>query len=202
MLGKILICGDSFAAEWPVTDNNIVNNIGWPLLLKNQYSVVNQAKPGVGEYKILQQLINENLSDYAAVIVCHTSPNRVHIKKHPIHKDFYKDADLIYNDVVEHASHHSSNLILQTAKNYFELVYDQDYYNDIYRLIQKEIISLTADSCCLHLTPLFDSNNRLFTHCLNLEKMCSLAAGDTNHYNSDNNKKIFCAIKKWIDEHA
>lgn len=198
MLGTILICGDSFAAEWPVTGTNL----GWPLLLKDQYSIVNQANPGIGEYKILQQLINENLSAYSAVIVCHTSPNRVHIKKHPVHKDFYKNADLIYNDVVEHAAHHAKNLILQTAKNYFELVYDQGYYDDIYRLIQKEIVELTADIRCLHLTPLVDINNDLFTHYLNLQKMCSVAPGDTNHYSAEDNKKVFYAIKEWLGDYA
>ena len=46
---RILIAGDSFAAEWP-------GNNGWVKLLSQKFSVTNVAQAGVGEYKILKQL--------------------------------------------------------------------------------------------------------------------------------------------------
>ena len=50
---KILICGDSFAADFRITDTNA---LGWCNLLEEKYTVVNRAQAGVSEYKILKQI--------------------------------------------------------------------------------------------------------------------------------------------------
>ena len=54
---KLLLAGDSFAAEWP--GENV-----WPKLLAKQHDVTNVAQAGVSEYKILKQLHNAELKDY------------------------------------------------------------------------------------------------------------------------------------------
>ena len=88
---KILVAGDSFAAEWP-------GNNGWVKLLAQKFPVTNVAQAGVSEYKILKQLVN--LDDYNIIIVSHTSPSRIHTPKHPLHtKGLHKDCDLLYNDI-------------------------------------------------------------------------------------------------------
>ena len=51
---KLLVAGDSFAAEWP-------GNSGWVKLLAQEHPVTNVAQAGVSEYKILKQVQNENL---------------------------------------------------------------------------------------------------------------------------------------------
>ena len=48
---RILIAGDSFAAEWPGTH-------GWSKMLAEHHDVKNVAQAGVSEYKILKQLKN------------------------------------------------------------------------------------------------------------------------------------------------
>ena len=81
---KILICGDSFAVNHVEFDKN---SCGWSNLLANDnYDVINLAQAGVGEYKIFKQLTSVDLEKFDAVIVCHTSPNRVYIQQHPVHK--------------------------------------------------------------------------------------------------------------------
>ena len=46
---KILVAGDSFAAEWPGDD-------GWVKLLAQSHEVTNVAQAGCGEYKIFKQI--------------------------------------------------------------------------------------------------------------------------------------------------
>ena len=50
---KILIAGDSFAADWKIKHSGN----GWVNMLSNDYDVTNIAQAGASEYKIYQQLI-------------------------------------------------------------------------------------------------------------------------------------------------
>ena len=52
---KILIVGDSFAADWAIKYKSIS---GWPNLLAEKFEVVNLAQAGVSEYKIYQQVLS------------------------------------------------------------------------------------------------------------------------------------------------
>ena len=91
---KILVAGDSFSAQWANCSDS------WTSLLDNTYIVNNIAQPGVGEYKILKQLESVNIDNYDCVIVSHTSPSRIHIKDHPIHRfGFHKNCDLIISEL-------------------------------------------------------------------------------------------------------
>ena len=100
---KILITGDSFAADWTIKYPNIC---GWPNMLAKEYSVTNVAQAGVSEYKIWKQIKCQNLQNFDIVIVSHTSPSRVHTFHHPIHsKDkLHYNADLMLNDIIYHKS--------------------------------------------------------------------------------------------------
>ena len=99
MARKILIAGDSFAADWTVKYKN--QGKGWPNLLAEKHDVKNIAQAGCGEYKIYKQLINENLDDFDCIIVSHTSAYRVHTMYHPIHNNdsLHSNADFIYSDI-------------------------------------------------------------------------------------------------------
>ena len=58
---KILVCGDSFATDHSVNDPVA---IGWSSMLANLYDVTNCAQAGVSEYKIIEQIKNQNLNYY------------------------------------------------------------------------------------------------------------------------------------------
>jgi len=141
---KILIIGDSFAADWSIKYKQA--DKGWPNLLADYYEVDNYAQAGVGEYKILKQIDKiKNLLLYNLVIVSHTSTYRIHTKKHPIHSNdiLHKDSDLIFKDIEYHYKKKTLstflNKSLKTAYNYFLYHFDNEYQETIYKLIRQEI---------------------------------------------------------------
>lgn len=195
---KILICGDSFAVDYSKFSNDLA---GWSTLLANDdFAVTNLAQAGVSEYKILKQVESVKLKKFDAVIVCHTSPNRVHIRQHPVYgsNKLHLNADLIFSDVEWHLAQDSTNTILQTAKNYFDQIYDQRYYEDVYTLIQNKIENLLSDNKRLHLTPLYTANNKQLVNVINLNKLFNIEAGGANHYSTSDNNKIYNLIKEWV----
>ena len=70
---NILLCGDSFVSDWSVKHKD---QSGWCNWLAKEHHVVNLAQAGVGEYKIMKQILSADLNKFDAVIISHGSPNR------------------------------------------------------------------------------------------------------------------------------
>lgn len=197
---KILIIGDSFACEWP---NGLT---GWPAQLAQKHNVTNLAQAGVGEYKILRQLLNftkENTlwqQEYDCVIVGHTSPSRVHIPNHPVHKaGLHKDCDLILNDIESRNSWFNKSL--DTAKNWFKYHYDDQYQKDIYRLIRRDINKKLEQVVSLHMDNFGISNH--FAEEQNLLDFSMIwpnYKGEINHYNNEGNQIVLAQIVDKLEQ--
>lgn len=147
---NILIVGDSFAADWSTKNSDV---LGWPTLLTcedTSLEITNLAQAGISEYKILQQVRSvPDLSDYDAVIISHTSANRVHTKKHPVHTTgLHINADLIFTDIEWHAKRPFNffNRALRSAYNFFLYHYDQEYQEDMYDYMYNEIMETLVES--------------------------------------------------------
>jgi hypothetical protein len=155
---KILIVGDSFAADWSAKYKEA---LGWPNLLAEHHTITNLSQAGVGEYKIYKQLMSVNLSNFDLVIIAHTSPYRVHTRKHPVHlqNKFYKNADLIYADIEYHLTSITNwfNKSLQSASKFFVHHYDEKFQETIYELIRDKINTLIGSTKCIvihtHIVP-------------------------------------------------
>lgn len=189
---SILIVGDSFAAPWGD------KYAGWPKFLENNFTVTNLAQAGVGEYKILKQLTSVVLEQFDCVIVCHTSPYRVHTPRHPTHlKGLHKNCDLIYTDIIEQKSWF--NRSLETAKNWFKYHYDNDYQKDIYQLLRNEISSkinipyISIDNLEGSVEFANEGNHLDFT------KFWLENRGYVNHYSHEGNYGIYISVKKTIE---
>jgi hypothetical protein len=189
-MSKILIVGDSFAADWRLKSSEL--NYGWPTLLEQAHDVTNLAKGGVGEYKILRQIQSQNINDYHTVIVAHTSPSRCHTKQHPVHKfdSFHSTCDLLYSDIDYHSNRivNLFNFSLRAAKNWFVYHYDHEYQENIYYLIRKEIDSLLADKHVIELK-CFDvvSSHTV----LDYSTKAKHNQGYANHFTPKVNKQIY-----------
>jgi hypothetical protein len=138
---KILIFGDSFAADWTVKYPNM---LGWPNMLGKAFDVTNMAQAGVSEYKIYQQVMTvSDLDQYDFFLISHTSPYRSVTRRHPVHcqDPLHKNADLIMSDIDYHSSRWRNifNFSLNAATEYFRHHYDDEFHETIYGLFRKSI---------------------------------------------------------------
>lgn len=195
MAENILIAGDSFAARYPTDKGQ-----GWPLLLRELYNVVNVAQAGVSEYKILKQLKDvTNIGYFNAVIVCHTSPYRVHTRSSIHNTELHKDCDLLMADV--EAKRFTLKPSVLSAKGYFKHHFDPDYYDDIYELMRKEISNITRYVPTLHIDH-FDTALKYAQEkcCLDLTSMWPHYRGNINHYTEEGNQIVCARIVEKLKE--
>ena len=182
---KLLIAGDSFSVNWKVK----YNGNGWVNMLENDFQIKNIAQAGVSEYKIYKQLQNENLNYYDYIIISHTSPYRIPIDEHPIHKNdiLHKNCDLIFSDVSEH----KHIPVMKIAYDFYEQLFSLEYFTFINTLIYKEIKALSNK--IIHITffdKFYDDN------VLKFENVFLKNKGNMNHMNENGNKIIYSKIKK------
>ena len=196
-MSKILIAGDSFAADWTLKYPNVC---GWPNMLAAKYDVTNIAECGISEYKIWQQIKSVDIDNFDVCIISHTSPYRVHTRCHPVHhKDIlHKNADLMFNDI----SYHNSKLVnmfnnsLKTASNWFKYHYDSEYQQDIYKLFRSEISKILKNIFVIEITN-FEDHKKKFSYF----KYLKTNSGIANHFDYAINQLI-CddlieEIQKW-----
>jgi hypothetical protein len=192
---NVLIAGDSFGAEWPTTGNNQ----GWPNLLISDFKITNISRAGVSEYKILKQIQSIDQRDFDIVVVNHTSPGRVHTRKHPIHSTgLHENCDLLYNDIDGRFS--MFNRALQSAKDWFLYHYDDNYQKDIYQLIRKQIDSIiTIPYLAVSHMPI-SAEFCIEKNHLDLSNIWARHRGDVNHYSKEGNQLVALTIENNICE--
>ncbi len=166
---KTLIIGDSFSA-----DNN-----GWPGLLG--MDIENRSEKGVGEYKIYKQSIPADKFDL--VLVCHTSPWRIHTPKHPvhIHNPVRPNCDFLLADIDYHSK---NNKDMSVVNEYWKNYYDFEYQLDMYKLLVSQLskipnsVQLTFHEIAKEIVP------------VNFSDIWKQFPGDINHMNSEGNKIV------------
>jgi hypothetical protein len=183
---KLLICGDSFAADWTV---KFKESYGWVNLLSKEYKVTNLAQAGCSEYKILKQLQSVNLKYYDKIIVSHTSPYRLYTDRHPVHyKDsLHQNSCLIYSDINEHVNNFPE---LRSLKDFFENYFSFEYAEHTHNLLCAEIENY-CPSFTLHVTNIDWKNLYNFKNWLELKNIFENYRGSINHYNEVGNKIVF-----------
>lgn len=185
---KLLICGDSFAADWTVK----VKGVGWVNLLERDYKITNLAQAGCSEYKILKQLQSVNIDDYDLVLVSHTSPFRLYVPEHPVHsKDkLHKNSCLLYSDVIEHLPDHPE---LKPVAEYFEQYFDVQYAEHMHNLLLREIEELCPLKT-LHVSHIDWKNLHEFEVFLNFKDVFAKHRGSINHYTEEGNRIVYNAV--------
>lgn len=192
---KILICGDSFAADWTVK----YNGFGWPNLLAGKYQVTNLAQAGCSEYKIYKQLKSQDIDDYDVIIISHTSPNRIYVDHHPIHSEdpLHKNCDLIYTDIKEHVN---NNPELQSIVDFYESYFNEEYAQFMHGLICEKIDHHTQNhrGVVIHMSNLFWDDLYQFPNMCKFNKL-KKNRGLMNHYNDRVNLRIFMQLDSIIN---
>lgn len=188
MKKNLLIVGDSFSADWKKRYNE---TFGWVNKLELDYNVTNLSQAGVGQYKILLQLESVDTRIYDKIIICHTSPFRIYVKQHPIHRNdaLHYNSDLIYNDILEH----KNNFICNTAINFFEEIYDTDYAQFIHEMIINRLQVKYPNAIHISFFEL-DIKNIYYFY-----KEFKKYRGTINHLNEQGNKFVYSKILKLLE---
>ncbi len=188
MKKKLLIAGDSFAADWTKKYKEVC---GWVNMLELHYDVTNVAQAGVSEYKIYKQLEKIDTTKFDYIIVSHTSPYRIPIEEHPIHKNdlLHSNCDIIYSD----ASEYLDNQIMKTAIDFYSNIFYPEWFVFVNDLTYKKIYELVPDA--IHMT-FFD--NFYSDGVLKFENIFLQNRGNVNHMNKLGNEKIYDTINKII----
>jgi hypothetical protein len=200
---KILIFGDSFAADWTV---KYPEQKGWPNLLAEKFQVKNIAQAGVSEYKIYQQIMSvSDIDSYDFFIVSHTSPYRAVTRQHPIHYNdpLHKNADLILADIDYHAYTIKGffNRSLRAAQSYIKHHYDIEYQEVTYNLFRNTINRLLPADKLIVISNFpneiqFDREKNF----LDLSKIQIDYPGLINHVSDIGNEKILKMLLDKIHE--
>lgn len=180
---KILIVGDSFAADWSV---KYTDYKGWPNLISENYNTTNLAQAGVGQFKILKQLKSVDIDLFDVIITMYTSPYRVHTQKHPVHSNdvLHKNCDLLANDIEYFYKKDSSNESLRTARNYFKYHFDAEYHDTVHELLVKECNKIIG-----HKKHIQVSNLQYVTQ--DWQVITQKYKGLINHLSEEGNKIVF-----------
>ena len=185
MKKKLLIVGDSFAADWT---KKYKDAYGWVNMLSHDFEVTNVAQAGVSEYKIYKQLESVNIDEFDKIIISHTSAYRIPIEEHPIHKTdlLHSNCDLIFSDVKEHLN----NSTMKIAYDFYSEIFYADYFIFTNQLIFNEIYRMYPKA--IHMT-FFDSfyNDDI----LKFENVFLNNKGNVNHLSLKGNNIIFEIIK-------
>lgn len=185
---KILIAGDSFAADWTVKHKG---HVGWSNLLAQEHSVTNLAQAGCSEYRIYKQLVSQTLSNFDLIIVSHTSPYRLYVAEHPLHSEnqLHKDSDVIYSDIKGR---------VPVLEEYFENYFDLEYARFVHTATGKEIKELLNGHLSLHLQHVEGNMPCDFEHTLDLSKEWKKYRGLINHYSDEGNSVIYNTVSNRV----
>jgi lysophospholipase L1-like esterase len=197
---KILVIGDSFAADWTVK----YPGFGWPNLLAEKFEVTNLAQAGVSEYKIYQQILAvPDVHIYDLIIVSHTSPYRIHTRQHPIHsKDLlHKNADLIYTDIEHHSKTIKGffNRSLKAAIGFFVHHYDENYQETVYMLLRNHINQIIGNTNYIVINNL-PTDKRFFQEkiVINIRDIQQKYPGLMNHLSDKGNQLVYQKVLQEI----
>lgn len=184
------IFGDSFGVK--KIDEPFAS---WVTLLEKHFKIINHCECGVGEYKILKQLLSSELSVFDHIIITHTSASRVYVNHNPIHKDSrdHKNCDIIYADISVRNDEFSN-----ACKQYFKHIFDMDYAIDMHNLVCEKIANLTKDKNVTHITHFDYDNLYSFPGMINFYDLFLKNKGDVNHYNKFGNYEIYNRLKSHI----
>jgi len=190
MKPELLICGYSFSTE---------HESSWASLLLTNFNITNLSQAGCSEYKIYRQLMSVDVQKYDNVLISHTSPNRIYVAKHPVHRkdSFHENSCLIYTDIKEHEKLYPE---VKSISEYFEKYFDFEYANHIHNLLIKDIEKICPKNT-LHISHIQWSNLHQCRNWLNFKKEFKEHCGSAhNHYTILGNKIVYNTIYNKLKE--
>jgi hypothetical protein len=197
-LPKILVCGDSFSADWR---KRYPDSQGWPTLLESSFEIINRSQAGCSEYRIFLQLTYESFKNFDAVVISHTSPYRLYVKENPIYKNdsLRGDSDFIYSDILDKLKDFPE---LQSVADYFEHWADLEHAKFVHSLTCEKITSIIKDADI----PLINMHHieweglHRFDDVIDFNYLFRSHRGSINHYDDFANREIAMIVEKKLND--
>lgn len=185
---KVLLCGDSFSADYTVKDKS---SNGWPTMLAKDVDLTNVSRAGASEYRIWRQVRDNLNNSYDKVVVSHTSPYRIYVEKHPLHQNdiLHQECDLIYNDIKGRGLDH--------IERWFEECFNEEHAVDLHQLLIKDIDRMCKDHNVIHLGHLDISAPDNFDF-VNLNDIWKVNPGPVNHYDDKGNQIVYVKLRDML----
>lgn len=179
----ILIVGDSFS--------NSTHQDSWTEKL-NANHVHNISSNGSSQYRIWKKLSQCDIDRYSAILLVHTSPNRIYIQNNPLHLDSltHQNCDLIYADVQDKLPDEFAQHVAWWFKNVFDL----DHANDIHDLLIDSCHRMTAHKNALHIS-FFD----LGSSAVDFSHFWKQYPGSINHMDRQGNDLVAQEINNMLE---
>ena len=175
---NVLICGDSFSDD----------SKGW--VTKLQAKVTNRSQRGIGEYKIYKQTTGHE--QYDRIIVCHTSPWRIHTPLHPVHKDSEQrpNNDFMLADL---NFHKGKSKEIDKIYSHITKYTDWDYQKFVYNMIVDKLFTIPNS---IHITFHEPLDTKKIPN--NYHDVWQKYPGDINHLNILGNEIVAKRIQKLL----
>lgn len=189
-MNHILIVGDSFCAP-------SLDPIAWTNCLSPQYKITNLGQNGVGQYKIHQQLISTDITQFTHIVMLVTSPYRIHTETNPFYALDHKshpNCDLIYEDIINKPNSFERDAISW----WFEKVFDLEYA----KFIQESIIlrDLAYINNAMHtVTPITFFPNLGITGIHDFSDIWQSYPGIVNHMSVTGHQKVVDRLTSLMD---
>jgi hypothetical protein len=185
---KILILGDSWAADW---SSQYDQYAGWPNILAENHDVTNIAQAGVSQYSISQQANSVTPADYDRVIISITSPYRLYTPQHPVHTSgLHANSDLIYTDLEHHLTEQPDNKRIQSAIGFYKHHFDTEHAEYVHQLLVADTLKDCDDNYTLVTSNIYDNEQYVpasFRYCEGHDIYQSYP-GRINHMNEEGNQ--------------
>jgi hypothetical protein len=188
---KILIVGDSFSSA------QLAGEHGWPRLLAQQHDVTNASHPGIGQYKIMQRLMQHDVTEFDAVIISHTSPYRVHCVENHLYpaEHLYRSSDIIFLD-----AENKKSQLARSYVDYFRYAFDEQYYEFVHTSCCMQIDAATMHCPVIHITHFDWTNLYPLPGLINFYQLWLQSSGDYVHYNIAGNEYILNTLQQKLNE--
>lgn len=186
-MSKILIAGDSYAADWGGTTE------WWKSL---PHDVINIAQAGSSQYRILKSLPDKNV--YDITIIFHTSPYRIFTENNVIHNNSttHKHSDYLIYDIIS-----KGGKVAKAMKTYVEYLYNEEFILYTHTKICEDIIAKVKNKKVIHVTAFDYTCIHTFDNVelVDIRDIASDHQGDICHLSEYGNKLLAEKISEKIN---
>lgn len=177
-MSKILIAGDSYAADW------CGKSEWWKKL---PYDVKNVAQAGSSQYRILKSITTK----YDVIVIFHTSPYRIFTEHNDIYTNSktHKHSDYLIYDVIS-----KGGKLGKAMEHYVGHLYNEEFILYTHTKICEDIREITSSAKVIHVTAFDYTNIHVFDKLIDIRDIANNYPGNVCHLSAQGNEILASRI--------